>query len=227
MAKESLLGSSIGRKFAMALSGMFLMIFLIIHLAANLTSLFPDDGATYNAVSEFMGYNWMVQYIMQPVLVVGIVYHFVMAQILTARNNKARPVKYAYNNSKENSSWMSRNMLITGGVIFAFFILHFIDFWFPEMGMKYVDGIGAADHPSFYEELQHKFTSLPRIIAYVVAFVMLMLHLLHGAQSSFQSVGFNNKKYTPAIKSASKWFAILVPVGFIIIAIFHYLKSIM
>lgn len=226
MAKESLLGSSIGRKFTMALSGMFLMIFLIIHLVANLTSLFPDGGTTYNSVSEFMGYNWMVQYIMQPILTFGIIYHFVMAMILTAKNNKARPVKYAMNNASANSTWMSRNMLITGGVILAFFVLHFIDFWFPEMNMKYVQ-FAENDPNRFFPELQHKFASLPRVIAYVVAFVLLMLHLLHGAQSSFQSVGFNNKKYTPTIKSASKWFAIIVPVGFIIIAVFHYLKSIM
>lgn len=226
MANESLLGSSIGRKFAMALSGMFLMSFLIIHLVCNLTSLIPDGGATYNAVSEFMGYNWMIQYIMQPVLVVGIVYHFVMAQILTARNNKARPVKYAYSRPQDNTSWMSRNMLISGGVILAFFILHFIDFWFPEMNLKYIE-CEPNDPSRFYTHLQNKFSNPAIVIAYIVAFVMLMLHLLHGAQSSFQSVGFNNKKYTPAVKVFSKWFAILVPVGFILIAVYHYINSLM
>lgn len=211
----------------MALSGMFLMSFLIIHLACNITSLFPDNGTTYNAVSEFMGYNWIIQFILQPVLIIGIIYHFIMAQILTARNKKARPVQYAYSRPQDNSSWMSRYMLLTGGVILLFFVLHFYDFWFPEMDIKYVEGIGPADHPSFYEELQHKFTSLPRVIIYIVAFVMLMLHLLHGAQSSFQSVGFNNKKYTPTVKVWSKWFAIIVPVGFIIIAVYHYINSLM
>lgn len=226
MAKESLLGSSIGRKFAMALSGMFLMSFLIIHLAANLTSLFPDNGATYNTVSEFMGYNWIVQYILQPVLVFGIIYHFAMAQILEARNRKGRPVKYAMNQPSANSSWMSRNMLLTGGVIMAFFILHFIDFWFPEMNLKYIK-FAPNDPNRFFPELQHKFSNPIRIVAYIFAFVLLMLHLLHGAQSSFQSVGFNNRKYTPTVKAASKWFAILVPAGFILIAVFHYLKSLM
>ncbi|MGB3453494.1 MAG: succinate dehydrogenase cytochrome b subunit [Moheibacter sp.] len=226
MAKESLLGSSIGRKFAMALSGMFLMSFLIIHLACNLTSLFPDDGATYNAVSEFMGYNWIIQYILQPVLTFGIIYHFVMALVLTARNKKARPVKYAMNSPAANSSWMSRNMLVTGGVILAFFLLHFIDFWFPEMNLKYIE-FAPNDPERFFPELQHKFSNPIRVIAYVIAFVLLMLHLLHGAQSSFQSVGFNNKKYTPTVKTASKWFAILVPVGFILIAVYHYFNSLM
>lgn len=225
MAKESLFNSSIGRKFSMALSAMFLMIFLVIHLLANLTSLFPDGGKTYNAVSEFMGYNPFIQYLMQPVLTFALIYHFVMGIILERRNKQARPVQYAFNKSSANSTWMSRNMIISGAMILAFLLLHFVDFWIPEMNYKYVAQVDPADPTRFYTELIHKFSNPIWVLMYVVAFFLLMLHLLHGFQSAFQSVGANHKKYTPFIQRMGKCFAIAVPVGFMLIAIVSYLKS--
>jgi len=218
------LSSSIARKVAMALSALFLIIFLIIHLAVNLTSLFSED--LFNEMSHFMGTNPLIQFAMQPVLIFGVVFHFVMGFVLELRNKRARNVKYAKFNGAASASWMSRNMVVSGAAILAFIVLHFIDFWIPEINTKYILGDMSGVLPGeegyrYFVELQHKFVSPVRVGAYVVAFVLLGLHLMHGFQSAFQSMGFNNK-YTGCVKSLGKWYSILIPLGFIIIALCHH-----
>ena len=212
------LSSSLARKVAMALSALFLIFFLIIHLAVNITSLFSEN--TFNQLSHFMGTNPLIQFALQPVLIFGVVFHFVMGFVLELKNKGARDVKYVKYSGGANSSWMSRNMIYSGLVILAFLVLHFVDFWFPEMNYKYVEGL-PEDPNRYFEELQHKFVSPLRVGAYVIAFVLLALHLLHGFQSAFQSVGFNNK-YTSAVKSFGKFYSYAIPLGFIIIALYHH-----
>ena len=220
----SVLSSSIARKVAMALSALFLIIFLIIHLAVNLTSLFSED--VFNEMSHFMGTNPLIQFAMQPILIIGVVFHFVMGIVLELRNKKARNIKYAKFNGAASSSWMSRNMVLTGAVILAFIVLHFIDFWIPEINTKYVLGDMSGVLPGeegyrYFEELQHKFVNPLRVGAYVIAFILLGLHLAHGFQSAFQSIGFNNK-YTKFVKNLGTFYSIVVPLGFIIIALCHH-----
>jgi len=212
------LSSSIARKVAMALSALFLIIFLIIHLSVNITSLFSET--VFNELSHFMGTNPLVQFGLQPVLVFGVIFHFAMGFVLEWKNKKSRGVSYAKYNGAANASWASRNMILSGVVILAFLVLHFIDFWVPEMNYKYIEGL-PEDPNRYFEELQHKFVSPLRVGAYVIAFVLLALHLLHGFQSAFQSIGFNNK-YTSFVKSFGKFYAFVVPLGFIIIALYHH-----
>jgi succinate dehydrogenase / fumarate reductase cytochrome b subunit len=218
------LSSSIARKVAMALSALFLIFFLIIHLAVNLTSLFSE--ALFNELSHFMGTNPLIQFALQPVLIFGVVFHFVMGFVLEIKNRSSRNVKYAKYNGAASASWMSRNMAISGGVILAFIVVHFVDFWIPELNTKYVLGdmsgyLEGTTNYRYYEELHHKFASPVKVGIYVIAFVLLALHLLHGFQSAFQSIGFNNK-YTSCVKSFGKWYSILIPLGFIVIALFHH-----
>ncbi len=212
------LSSSIARKVAMALSALFLIIFLLIHLSVNITSLFSEK--LFNQLSHFMGTNPLIQFAMQPILIFGVVFHFVMGFILEIRNRKARSVNYVKFNGAANASWTSRNMILSGGVILAFLVLHFIDFWFPEMNHKYIEFL-PEDPNRYFGELQHKFVSPLRVGAYVIAFVLLALHLLHGFQSAFQSMGFNNK-YTGAVKAFGKFYSFAIPLGFIIIALYHH-----
>lgn len=218
----SLTSSSIGRKYAMALSALFLLSFLVLHLVVNLLSLFGPG--VYNNASEFMGYNPLVQFIMQPILVVGVIFHFVMGFILEIRNRAARPIKYGTNNPSENSTWMSRNMIISGLVILAFLGLHMYDFWYHEMNYKYIEGL-PVEQERFYTDLHQKFENPIRVGIYVISFVLLGLHLAHGFQSSFQSVGARHPKYTPVLKAFGTWFSILIPAGFIIIALYHFLTQ--
>ncbi len=221
-----ILSSSIARKVAMALSGIFLVSFLALHFIINLTSVFSEDF--FNEASHFMGTNPIVQFLLQPILVFGVIFHFVMGFVLELQNRKARgDVGYAMYKGSANSSWLSRNMIISGIVVLLFLGLHFYDFWIPEMVTKYVEGDMTGMHGDtfrYYEETVHKFAGDPiRTGLYVLSFVFLMLHLLHGFSSSFQSVGFNNK-YSRGLKGFTKAFAIVVPLGFAFIAIFHYVS---
>jgi succinate dehydrogenase / fumarate reductase, cytochrome b subunit len=218
MADSTLLKSSIAKKVAMALSGLFLILFLAQHCFINTTSLFGAE--TFNSISHFMGNNPLVQFIIQPILIVGVVFHFVMGFVLDYKNRSSRPVGYAKYNGGANASWMSRNMIITGSVVLAFIGLHFYDFWFPEMMYKYVD-VSPLVEDRYYEELQHKFISLPRTIIYCISFGLLALHLWHGFNSSFQSVGFNNK-YSKSLKTFAYSFSVIVPTLFVVIALFHH-----
>ncbi len=216
--------SSIGRKYAMALSAFFLMFFLLQHFAINLLSVFSPD--TFNEVSHFMGTNPVIQFVMQPVLLFGVIFHFIMGFILELKNHNARAVSYAQNNGGANSSWMSRNMIYSGLAILAFMGLHFYDFWFPEIKTKFIDGDWSGVLPGeegfrYFTELQHKFVNPVRVGIYVLAFVLLALHLLHGFNSAFQSMGANNK-FTRGIKGFGTAYAILIPLGFVFIALFHH-----
>ncbi len=215
---SGLIQSSIARKVAMALSGLFLVFFLLQHFSINLLSVFSKDA--FNLASHFMGTNPLVQFALQPVLIFGVVFHFIMGFVLETKNRGARAVKYASYNGGANASWMSRNMIFSGIAVLAFLALHFYDFWFPEMMHKYVHFL-PEDPNRYFGELQHKFVSLPRTIFYCVAFVFLALHLLHGFASSFQSVGVNNK-YSANIQKFAKAFAVVIPAGFIFIALFHH-----
>ena len=218
-----LTSSTIGRKYAMALSAMFLLIFLIMHLSVNLLSVFGNDGP-FNGASEFMGYNPLIQYFMQPVLGFAVIFHFVMGFVLELKNRSARPVRYGVNNGAANSTWTSRNMIISGLVVLAFLGLHMYDFWWHEINFKYVEG-NMPDSARFWPELHAKFADLWRVVIYVIAFVLLGLHLAHGFQSSFQSVGARHPKYTPVIKAVGTWYSILIPAGFIFIALYHFLTQ--
>ena len=143
-----------------------------------------------------------------------------MIFILELKNKKSRTVKYVKYNGAAGASWMSRNMAISGAVILAFIVVHFIDFWLPEINHKYIEVL-PEEPTRYFHELQHKFISPLRVGFYVLAFVLLALHLWHGFQSAFQSVGFNNK-YTKCVKSLGKAYSILIPLGFVIIALFHH-----
>ncbi|MDG2193689.1 MAG: succinate dehydrogenase cytochrome b subunit [Polaribacter sp.] len=215
---SGLLSSSIARKFAMALSALFLVFFLLIHVSVNLLSVFSEE--VFNTASHFMGTNPLVQFALQPVLIFGVVFHFVLGFVLELKNRKAVGIKYAQNNGAANSTWMSRNMIYSGLAILAFIVLHFIDFWIPELKYKYIDVLPENPH-RYFEELQHKFISPWRVGAYIIAFVFLALHLLHGFNSAFQSMGLNNA-YTKSFKKCANGYAILVPALFIFIALFHH-----
>ncbi len=214
--------SSIGRKVLMSLSALFLLFFLFQHFLINISSVFSPD--LFNELSHFMGTNPLVQFALQPVLILGVVFHFIMGFVLEIQNKKARGVGYASFHGNANSTWASRNMLISGAVILAFLGLHFYDFWIPEINHKYVAFL-PSDPTRYYPELQHKFTDIIRVVLYSLSFILLALHLNHGFQSAFQSVGFNNRKYTPTLKKIGKWYSILIPLGFVFIAIFHYINQ--
>ena len=215
------LGSSIMRKVAMAISGLFLIIFLTQHFVINITSVFSEE--IFNMFSHFMGNNFLVQFIAQPVLIVGVLFHFIMGFYLEWQNRSARSVQYVVYKGSANSSWISRNMIVSGGVVLSFLVLHFYDFWIPEMKYKYVD-ILPEDPNRYYEELVHKFKDPIKVSLYCISFLFLALHLLHGFASSFKSLGTASKYYS-TISLITKVYAIGISLGFCFIAIFHLIGN--
>ena len=217
---KNLFSTSIGKKFAMAISAVFLMIFLLQHFIINITSIFSEE--IFNMLSHFMGTNPLVQFILQPILIAGVLFHFIMGFYLEIQNRKAAKYEYQKEKGSANSTWMSRNMITSGLVILAFLVLHFIDFWVPEMNYKYIEFL-PEDPNRYYEELVHKFENPLRVAMYCISFVLLALHLLHGFTSSLRSMG-TNKSYVSSAKTAGIVYSIGIPLGFCVIAIFHYLN---
>ena len=218
MSNSPILKSSIAKKIAMALSGLFLVTFLSIHFFINLTSVFNED--LFNTLAHFMGNNPLIQFAMQPVLILGVLFHFIMGFVLDFKNRASRPIGYAKYNGAANASWSSRNMIISGIVVLSFLGLHFYDFWIPEMVYKYVEVKPIASE-RYFHELVAKFNSPIRTSIYCFSFFFLFLHLWHGFNSSFQSVGLNNK-YSKTLHKVGYAFAVIVPFGFIFIALFHH-----
>ncbi len=208
--------SSVGRKFFMALTGLFLVLFLLVHLVANLT-LFGGADA-FNAASHFMGTNPLIQ-IMQPVLALGFIAHIGMGIILELKNNEARPIGYAKNNANANSKWASRNMIITGLMILAFLVLHIIHYFVPfKFNTELVEAAGTH-----YDFVIARFDSLLYTIIYVIAFILLGMHLVHGFQSSLTTTGIRQEKYRKCIVQLGIAYSILIAVGFSAIALwFHF-----
>lgn len=222
MASETLFKSSIGKKFAMALSALFLLIFLLQHFTINLLSVISPE--LFNEASHFMGYNPIIQFVMQPVLGFAVIFHFVMGFVLELQNKSARPVKYAYTQGSANSSWASRNMIVSGLVILAFLGLHMYDFWVHEINVKYINVIPDDPH-RYWDDLHSKFGDIWRVIVYCIAFVLLGMHLSHGFQSAFQSIGARHKRYTPFIFAFGKVYSIAIPAGFVLIALYHFITQ--
>ena len=217
---KKLFNSSIGRKIAMALSGIFLIVFLTQHFLINITSVFSES--LFNWLSHFMGTNPLVQFVLQPILIAGVLFHFVMGFILDYQNRKARPVNYAVFKGSKNSLLVSRYMILSGTVILSFLVLHFYDFWIPEMEYKYIQ-FKPDDPNRYHHELVEKFQDPVKVGFYCISFIFLALHLVHGLASSTQSLGTNNK-YSSLIKKISYSFGIVVPLGFCFIAIYHFLS---
>ena len=201
----------------MAASGLFLILFLTQHLLINLTSIIPDNGKTFNSISHFMGYNPFVQFILQPILMLGVCFHFIMGVFIEWGNRKNQ-INYAVSGIR--SSWVSRNMITTGLVVLAFLFLHLYDFFVPEIDYKYILA-NSPDNHRYFDELVHKFHgNFARTLIYCLSFIFLGLHLLHGLSSSFQTMGLK-KKYMNLIESISKIYSFGIVAGFIIIALVH------
>jgi succinate dehydrogenase / fumarate reductase cytochrome b subunit len=216
---SALVKSSLARKWVMALSGLFLVIFLTQHFVINITSVIAPD--TFNSWSHFMGYNPLVQFVAQPILIGGLIVHFFMGIVLDFKNRKARPIKYVKFSGRSNSTWVSRNMVISGLVVLAFLGLHMYDFWVHEMTVKYID-VQPEDPTRYLHELKEKFADPIRVVFYAISFGLLAMHLWHGFNSSFQSMGAKATNQGAVIRKATYAWAVMIPAGFVFIALYHH-----
>ncbi len=207
---SGLKSSSLGRKIVMSLSGFFLITFLLVHLGINLTLFAGAD--IFNAASHFMATNPVIQ-VMQYVLAAGFIVHIIMGIRLELKNKASRPIKYTKNNAAANSGWASRNMIYTGLLVLLFLVLHLKDFFVE---------IKFGEVQDDYQLVTQLFSSPIYVSIYVLAFVLLGLHLSHGFQSAFTSIGARAPKYLKFIKNLGMAFSYLIALGFSVIAIYFY-----
>lgn len=202
--KTGLLKSSIGRKILMGLTGLFLISFLVIHVTLNSFIFANDHGATFNAGADFMAHNIIIR-ILEVGLFAGLIFHILLALMLTLQNKKARPVGYDVTNGNANSSWYSRSMGVLGSLLLLFLVVHLGNFWVPTK----ISVFNHTEHDTF-AGMKVVFSQWYFVVIYLIGVGSLMYHLLHGFQSAFQSLGMNHKKYTPVIKMAGVIFSVVV-----------------
>ncbi len=199
------LHTSISKKVIMALTGLFLIVFLAVHLIGNLLILKNDGGASFTAYSKALLSSVFIR-IVEYGLAAGFFFHIIMGIKVSIENARARPVRYALNKWGANSSWYARSMKHTGGIIFVFLIIHLETFFYQHR-------VIGSDH-TMYESVVTAFQSLPHSLFYVFCMGLLMFHLMHGFESAFQTLGLRHNKYTPVIELMGKLYAFFVPLGF-------------
>jgi len=216
------LSSTLGRKLLMALTGLFLVTFLIVHLSGNFQLLMNDGGEAFNAYAKFMTTNPLIK-VSSYILYSGILLHVVYSIILTRKNSKARPVKYAKQSSSPKVSWNSRNMGLLGTIILIFLIIHLRNFWY-EMHWGEI-GVDMNGNKDLYSVVTTAFAQPLYVLIYLVSMVGLAFHLSHGFASAFQTLGWNHPKYSPLISKLGLAISVLIPIGFAIIPIFLFIKT--
>lgn len=217
-ALNFLLKSSIGKKIIMGLTGLFLIVFLLVHCGVNSLIFMNDGGELFNEAAEFMGTNILIR-TMEIVLFGGLLFHIFQGIYLVFENKKARSVGYAVNGGSANSKWYSRSMGLLGTLILIFLILHLRHFWYVSRLTDEITG-GST---TLFDEMKAVFTELWVVILYVLGMVSLSYHLMHGFQSAFHTMGWNHKKYTPMIKTIGLCYSIILPLLFSLMPIAMYM----
>ena len=203
----------------MALTGLFLILFLIVHAGINSCIFLNDGGQTFNEMAHFMSHNWIMRFL-EVGLFAGLVMHIIQGLMLWGQNNKARPVAYAYNQPNKNSKWYSRSMGLLGTLLLLFLIMHLSHFY---VGTKIALYGGDQPH-NLYEEMKMIFSNQWVVLAYLLGVVALFWHLFHGFQSAFQTMGLHHKKYSPIIKSIGTGYALVICLLFALMPIAMYLN---
>jgi len=211
---NKLLFSAISKKFVMALAGLFLLVFLPVHLIINLL-LLKDDPAQFNNAAHFMATFPPVK-VVEILLFLTIVVHITYGIIIQIQNWLTRPVRYAVRNKSETSAF-SRFMIWTGGSVLVFMVIHFFNFYFMKLG--WVEG-----NPEDFYSVAHNLFAIPGyVVFYWVCFIILGLHLYHALQSAFQTLGVKNEFWTPVIRVLALIYSIILPLGFASIPLFIWL----
>jgi succinate dehydrogenase / fumarate reductase cytochrome b subunit len=213
--------SSVTKKIIMGLSGLFLILFLIVHCGLNALVFLNDGGETFLHAAHFMGTNPLMR-TLEIGLVIGFLVHIFDGLYLWYQNKKARPVDYNYINASKNSTWYSRSMGLLGTILLFFLIIHASDFWIPNRMNQFMTG----EEINLFVKMSEEFKNPIIVLVYVFACFSLFWHLLHGFKSAFQSLGLNHNKYNGLIHNIGVLFSIIVPLLFAIMPVAFYLNLI-
>jgi len=205
------------RKTILALTGLFICVFLTAHLGGNLLLLLPEEQARelYNAYSHALRGNFFIT-IVAYMNYACLLFHTLYAILITRKNRASRSVSYQVNRNDQNSSWTSQNMMLLGSIIFCFIVLHMANFWF-KVKIQGQEG-------DLYQMVVDLFKDPVYLFIYVVAVLPLGLHLSHGVQSAFKTLGLYHKKYIRWMAKVSVAYAFVIGLGFGIIPIILYFR---
>lgn len=233
MSSSGILKSSLAKKYAMALTGLFLCSFLVGHLLGNLQLFIPGaEGQTaFNEYAKFMTTFPLVK-VLSYLTYASVLFHVVDGFVLVIQNRKARPTRYAVENGSANSGWSSRNMAVLGTIVLVFIVTHMQNFWwrmhFGDMPTQTVNGQELKDlHTvvlNFFDPAVNGM-ALAATALYVLGMCGLGFHLWHGFGSAFQSMGLRHEGYTPLIEKVGKAFAVVVPAAFASIPLYLFLTQ--
>lgn len=219
MKWSELFCSSVGKKWVMSLTGIFLILFLIVHVALNACIWAMDGGVMFNQGAHFMGSN-IVPRILEIGLFVGFILHIVQGIMLEFKNRSSRKKGYAVPMGNKGSKWYSRSMGFLGTIILLFLVMHLKDFWIPNRSNQ---GWLLGEEIDLYHKMLEVFSNGWVVIVYVLGCISLAWHLLHGFQSAFRTLGVSNPKYLRIIVATGTAFSIIVPLVFAMMPISMYL----
>ncbi len=212
----------------MSLTGLFLIVFLLVHLIGNLQLLIPDGGEAFNLYAKFMTTNPLIKTTSYG-LYAFILLHAIQGWLLWAKNRKARGGQgYAVQATRATgtNAGIAKRMGALGTIVFVFLVIHMGQFWFKmkmgDLPVQMYDGVEAND---LYAPVKAAFTNIWFVLFYVISMLFIGMHLKHGFQSAFQTLGLNHQKYTPFIILLGNAYAILIALGFAIIPIVFYVKN--
>lgn len=210
--------SSIGKKLVMGFTGLFLILFLLVHCYVNALIFLPNGRELYGNAAHFLGTNFIVRTI-EIGLFVFIILHAVQGIMLWAQNKAKRPVGYKINPGNKTSRWYSRSMGMLGTLILIFLVVHLAHFWVPN---RYEQHFGSGHELDLYVRMYTIFKSEWVVILYVIGCVSLAWHLVHGFWSVFQTLGLSTSRYKNLIRGIGYGFSILIPLIFIAMPIAFY-----
>ena len=201
----------------MGATGLFLIVFLIVHCYINAQVFYNDGGEHFNTLAHFMGTNPVIRFI-EIGLIVFLLWHAILGLQLWFKNMGRRKVKYAVKAGNKTSSWYSRSMGILGTLILLFLIVHLSAFWLPNRTNQIVEGAEL----DLFQRMADAFSN-PLIVAiYLFGCIALAWHLVHGFFSAFQTFGLTTHRYKGIIYNIGVGFAIIVPLIFALMPIWFY-----
>ncbi|NNV55218.1 succinate dehydrogenase cytochrome b subunit [Limnovirga soli] len=219
MTWKQVFTSSVGKKLTMGFTGIFLILFLVIHAGLNACIWANDGGEMFNAGAHFMGSNWVPR-ILEIGLFAGLLLHIIQGLMLEMSNRSKRATGYAVAYGNGGSKWYSRSMGLLGTIILLFLVLHLSDFWYPNRSSQ---GFLLGEEINLFTKMQQEFSELWVVIVYVLGCISLGYHLAHGFQSAFRTVGVHNKRYNLMLMTLGYAYSIVIPLAFAMMPVSMYL----
>jgi succinate dehydrogenase / fumarate reductase cytochrome b subunit len=220
--------SSVGKKIVMAVTGLSLILFLIVHVTVNacmwaIVFVPGDNGEVFNKAAHWLG-STLVPRVLEIGLFLFIIIHIVQGYVLEIQNRQKRGISYHVKMGSEGSKWYRKSMGLLGTLIFLFLIVHIADFWIPsrfgDLDEVYYDG---KEYHNLYGKMIEVFQNPYIVTLYIVGCISLAWHLIHGFQSSFRTIGVSNKKYMAMINVTGIAFSIIVSLAFAMMPVSVYL----